>query len=342
MPKEKIIATIGDPAGCGPYITLKAIESLENFGAQFFVVGDKEILNRFDVYKKISKRITLIDLDTPGINKLKPGYVSKLSGRASINYLKKALEVMSEYGVKRLVTAPLSKEAVQLNLADFSGHSEYLADYFECKIEMMMAAKKIKTVLFTRHIPFKKVPDFINEKNLSSTFNLVLKSLQELFKIKRPKIAVASLNPHAGINTFFGSEEKTIHKVVRKFNGNFYGPYPPDSLFTQDSIKQYDCIIALYHDQGMIPFKLLSMKTGVNLTIGLPIIRTSPAHGVALDIVRQNKKPFSSSMVEAIKLALRLSIPLPEYPWVNSGAGRRPTGAYFEREDHGHIRGASV
>jgi 4-hydroxythreonine-4-phosphate dehydrogenase len=215
---------------------------------------------------------------------------------------------MSEYGIKRLVTAPVSKEAVQLNLTDFSGHSEYLADYFKCKIEMMMVSKKIKTVLFTRHVPFKKVPGFINEKAFSGTFNLVLKSLQEVFKIKRPKIAVASLNPHAGINTFFGSEEKTIHKVVRRFSGNFYGPYPPDSLFTRDSIKQYDCIIALYHDQGMIPFKLLSMKDGVNLTVGLPVIRTSPAHGVAYDVMRKNKKPFSSSMVEAIKLALRLAI----------------------------------
>ncbi|MCK9615485.1 MAG: 4-hydroxythreonine-4-phosphate dehydrogenase PdxA, partial [Candidatus Omnitrophica bacterium] len=299
---------MGDPAGCGPYITLKAIEDLGNCAAQFLVVGDKKILSRFDIYKKINKRITLIDLNTPGINKLKTGHISKLSGCASIKYLKKALEIMGEYGINRLVTAPLSKEAVKLNLSDFSGHSEYLANYFKCKIEMMMVSAKLKTVLFTRHVPFKKVPVFINKSNLNNTFSLVLKSLKGIFKIKRPKIAVASLNPHAGVNTFLGSEEKIIHKVIHNFGENFYGPYPADSLFTEDAIKQYDCIIALYHDQGMIPFKLLSMKTGVNFTIGLPVIRTSPAHGVAFEVMRRNKKPFASSMVEAIKLALRLKI----------------------------------
>lgn len=307
MPKGKIIVTTGDPAGCGPFITLKAIEELGNCGAEFYVIGDKKILRRFDIYKKINKQITLIDLNTPGIDKVKTGYVSKLSGRAAINYLNEALEIMNESGIKRLATAPLSKEAVQLNLTSFSGHSEYLADYFKCRIEMMMVSAKLKTVLFTRHIPFKKVPVFININNLTNTFRLVSKSLKSTFKIKQPRIAVASLNPHAGVNTFLGKEEKIIQKVIRNFSG-FFGPYPSDSLFTESAIKQYDCIIALYHDQGMIPFKLLSMKTGVNLTLGLPIIRTSPAHGVALDIMRQNKQPFSSSMVEAIKLALRLSI----------------------------------
>lgn len=308
MPQKSIVVTIGDPAGCGPYITLKAIENLSNCQAQFYVVGDRKILSRFDIYRKISKRITLIDLNTPGIDKLKNGYVSKLSGRASISYLNCALEIMSECGIKQLVTAPLSKEAVQLNLASFSGHSEYLADYFKCRIEMMMVSAKLKTVLFTRHIPFKNVPAFININNLSNNFRLVLKSLKSTFKIKQPRIAVTSLNPHAGVNTFLGKEEKIIKKAIRNFSGNFYGPYPSDSLFVKSVIKQYDCIIALYHDQGMIPFKLLSMTTGVNLTIGLPIIRTSPAHGVALNVIRSNKKPFASSMVEAIKLALKLSI----------------------------------
>jgi len=341
MLNKKVVITTGDPAGCGPYITLKAIEDLGNCGAQFYVIGDRKILSRFDIYKKISKRITLIDLNTPGIEKLKTGYVSKLSGRASISYLDSALKIMREYGIKRLVTAPLSKEAVQLSLASFSGHSEYFAGYFNCRIEMMMVSSKLKTVLFTRHILFKKVPVFITKNNLNNTFNLILKSLRSIFKIKHPRIAVASLNPHAGVNTFLGKEEKVIDKVIHNFSSNFYGPYPSDSIFTESAIKQYDCIIALYHDQGMIPFKLLSMKTGVNLTVGLPIIRTSPAHGVALDIMRSNKKPFASSMVEAIKLALKLSIPLSEFPWVNSGAGRRPTGA-LKKDGHGHARGVPV
>lgn len=308
MPQEKIIVTIGDPAGCGPYITLKAIEKLGNCKAQFYVVGDRKILSRFDIYKKINKRIILIDLATHGIDKLKPGYVSKLSGMASISYLDSALKIMRGCGIRRLVTAPLSKEAVQLNLPDFSGHSEYLAGYFKCKMEMMMVSPELKTVLFTRHIPFRDVPAFITKNNLTNTFELVLKSLKNIFKIKNPKIAVASLNPHAGKDTFLGKEEKIIYKVIRGAGSNFYGPHPADSLFTESALKKYDCIIALYHDQGMIPFKLLAMKTGVNLTVGLPVIRTSPAHGVALDVMRSNKEPFASSMIEAIKLALKLSI----------------------------------
>ncbi|MDD4955878.1 MAG: 4-hydroxythreonine-4-phosphate dehydrogenase PdxA [Candidatus Omnitrophica bacterium] len=307
MPK-KIIVTTGDPAGCGPYITLKAIEELKGRDAQFFVIGDKQILSRFGFYKKSGKQVNLIALSTPGINKIKPGYVSKVSGLASISYIDCALKTMEERGIKRLVTAPLSKEAVQLNLPDFKGHSEYLADYFKCKIEMMMVSPKLKTVLFTRHIPFGKVPRYITESNLNRTFELVFESLKNIFKIKNPKIAVASLNPHAGRETFLGSEEKIICKAISGFAGNFYGPYPSDSLFTETAIKKHDCIIALYHDQGMIPFKLLSMKTGVNFTPGLPIIRTSPAHGIAADIMRAGGKPFVSTMVEAIKLALRLSI----------------------------------
>ncbi len=308
MPNKKVVITTGDPAGCGPYITLKAIDDLGNCGAEFYVVGDRKILSRFAIYKKIDKRINLIDLNTAGIDKLKAGYASKLSGCASVSYLDCALKIMSECGIKRLVTAPLSKEAVQLSLASFSGHSEYLAEYFKCRIEMMMVSNKLKTVLFTRHIPFKKIPVFITKTNLNNTFNLVLESLKGIFKIKQPRIAVASLNPHAGRDTFLDKEEKIIDKVIRNFSGNFYGPYPSDSLFVKSAIKQYDCIIALYHDQGMIPFKLLSMTTGVNLTVGLPIIRTSPAHGVALNVMRSNKKPFASSMGEAIKLAIKLSI----------------------------------
>lgn len=308
MPRAGIVITTGDPAGCGPYITLRAIENLKNRGAHFYVVGDKKILSRLGAYKKTNKHITIIDLGTPGIDRLRRGYASRLSGLAGINYLEKALQVMKERGIKRLVTAPLSKEAVQLNFAGFTGHSEYLAAHFNRRIEMMMVSPRLKTVLFTRHIPFKKVPVFINRTNLNNTFKLVLRSMRDIFNVGRPKIAVTSLNPHAGVNTFLGEEERIICAVIRSFRKNFYGPFPSDSLFTDSALKQYDCVIALYHDQGMIPFKALAMKNGVNLTLGLPIIRTSPAHGTAFDVLRKGKKPFSSSMEEAIKLALRLSI----------------------------------
>jgi 4-hydroxythreonine-4-phosphate dehydrogenase len=129
-----------------------------------------------------------------------------------------------------------------------------------------------------------------------------------MFKIKNPKIALVSFNPHAGINTFMNEEEKVISQAVRKFRNRIYGPFPADTIFIKENFRKYHCIITLYHDQGMIPFKLLSFKEGVNLTLGLPIVRTSPAHGVAYDVLKKGKKPFSSSMIEAVKLALSLNI----------------------------------
>jgi 4-hydroxythreonine-4-phosphate dehydrogenase len=126
-------------------------------------------------------------------------------------------------------------------------------------------------------------------------------------KIKKPKIVISSFNPHAGIDTFLGKEEKIIKSAMNKCEHKIYGPYPADTLFLKNKIKDYDCIICLYHDQAMIPFKLLSFKQGVNLTIGLPIIRTSPAHGVAFDLIRKAKRPLHHSMLEAIKLSAKLS-----------------------------------
>ena len=307
MPAKKVIITTGCPAGCGPFITLKAIEALKNKKIDFFVVGDKKILQEIPVYKKIKNRINLVDLNTPGIEKIKKGYSSKLAGSASLNYLKEGLEIAKEMRVKHFVTAPLSKEAVKLVFPQFCGHTEYLADYFKTKnFAMMMVSKKLKVVLFTRHIPLRKIPSFIRKKELTNNLFLVQSCLKEIFRIKHPKIAFASLNPHAGINTFLDKEDKIIYAAIKKFKEKIYGPFPSDTLFLGENLSKYDCLITTYHDQAMIPFKLLSFGDGVNLTLGLPIIRTSPAHGVAYDIIRQKKLPFSSSMEEAIKLALRL------------------------------------
>ena len=308
MKKENIVITIGDPAGCGPYIALDAIKKLGPKFADFIVVGDGKIIEKIPLYHNIKNRITLIDPKTKGIEKVKNGYASFLSGAASLIYLKIALDFMKENSIKRLVTAPLSKEAVKLNLPGFLGHTEYLASYFKRKIEMMMVSGKVKTVLFSRHIPLRDISSYIKKKNLVDTFSLVECELKKIFKIKSPKIAIASLNPHAGLNTFLDKEERVICAAIKEFGAKIIGPYPADTIFIGKNLKKYDCVICLYHDQAMTPFKLLSIKDGVNLTIGLPIIRTSPAHGVAYDIMREGKTPFSSSMIEAIKLAVRLNI----------------------------------
>jgi 4-hydroxythreonine-4-phosphate dehydrogenase len=305
----KLVISLGDPAGCGPLIALKAIETLKDKPIDFFVAGDKKILERIPLYSQIKNRIILYDVNTAGIEAVRSGYISKLSGIASLNYLNRALEILRREKIKRLVTAPLSKETAQLFLKNFSGHTEYLADYFGVKnVAMMMVSGKIKLILLTRHIPLRYVSKSIDKTSLFDTFSMARSSLRKMFRLKNPKIVVTSLNPHAGIDTFFDKEERLIYKTIKIFGKNFYGPYPSDTLFIKQNLKKYDCIICLYHDQGMIAFKLLSMKVGVNLTLGLPIIRTSPAHGVACDVMRAGRIPFHSSMVAAIKLAMSLHV----------------------------------
>ncbi len=308
MNKSNLVLTTGDPAGCGALITLEAIRAYRNKKVNFFVVGDQKIVQKIPAYSKIKNRINLINLNTLGIEKIKPGFPSALSGKVSLSYLKTALQFMKVNKIKGLVTAPLSKEAVQIKLPSFSGYTEYLADYFKVKNPvMMMVSQSLKTVLLTRHIALRDVSSSLNKKNMLSTLSLVHKALTRQFKIKKPKIVFSSLNPHAGINTFLGQEERKILEVIRKFKPIVFGPFAADSLFTKNNLKKYDCVICSYHDQAMIPFKLLAMVDGVNLTIGLPIIRTSPAHGVAYDLILKRKKPFSSSMLAAIELALKLS-----------------------------------
>lgn len=306
---KKIIITIGDPAGCGPYITLKSITALQKEKIEFFVVGDEVVLKTLPLYKNLTKRINLINANAIDIEKLKFGQASLLSGKAALNYLNIALAISTREKISRLVTAPLSKEAVAKIYPSFVGHTEYLAEYFKVKkFTMMMVSPKLKTVLFTRHIPLRNVSWAINRNAILSEFTLVYSALQKMFAIANPKIAVCAVNPHAGVDTFLDKEDKMISKAINIFSKKVYGPYPADTLFTESNLKQYDCIICAYHDQAMIPFKLLSFKQGVNLTLGLPIIRTSPAHGTAFDLIRDKKTPFYQSMLAAIKLALKLEL----------------------------------
>ena len=306
---KRVVITMGDPAGCGPAICLGAINELKKERIDLILVGDKKILKKHPLFGRLRRRISLVNVNTPGIENLKRGCASKLSGTASITYLNEALRIIDDVGIKRLVTAPISKEAVQSLIPQFSGHTEYLADYFKVKdFAMMMTSHKIKTVLFTRHVPLSKVSALMKEKDLSAVIRLVYDFLRKSFKIKSPKIAFASFNPHAGVDTFLWKEEKAIVSAIKKSGRKVFGPYPADTIFMENNLKKYDCIICPYHDQAMIPFKMLSFKEGVNLTLGLPVVRTSPAHGTAFDLVKSKKTPLSSSMIHALKLALRLSI----------------------------------
>ena len=309
MENKDIVISTGDPAGCGPFISLMAVEKYKANGCNFIVVGDTIVLERIPVFRRLKNKIRVVDVSTPGIDKLIYGKSSKLSGQASLNYLKKSLEILSNTNARRLVTAPLSKEAVKYVLPVFSGHTEYLAEYFNVNnVVMMMFSKELKVVLLTRHILLRNLISSLDKKNISDNIFLIYESLKKQFKIKQPKIIVASVNPHAGIDTFIDEEETILIAAINRFKKKIYGPYPADTIFIKENIKKYDCIICPYHDQAMIPFKLFSLKSGVNVTLGLPIIRTSPAHGVAYDVIKKGNNPFSSSMVEAIKLATYLTV----------------------------------
>ncbi|MCM8823252.1 MAG: 4-hydroxythreonine-4-phosphate dehydrogenase PdxA [Candidatus Omnitrophica bacterium] len=306
---RKIVITIGDPSGCGAFITVKAIEALRGKKTLFFIVGDKLILERIRGFKKLCGKIELIDLSTPQIDKIKPGFISYLNGQASLNYLNEALKIIEREKINALVTAPVSKEAIQLVEPSFQGHTEYLAKHFGVNnFAMMMVSPLLKVVLLTRHILLREVSNKLNYDDIKDNLELIYDFLQKKFKIKNPKVVFASFNPHAGIDTFLEREEKIIKQAIEGFGKPVYGPYPADTMFLRNKLKKFDCVIALYHDQAMIPFKLLSFDKGVNLTIGLPIIRTSPAHGVAFDLMRKKIAPSHLSMLEAIKLSSVLSL----------------------------------
>ena len=307
---KRIIITCGDPAGIGPEITISALSKLPILKkAEVTLIGDEAILRRVKGFDAIRRRITFIDIKTRNICGIKRGKISKTAGRAALSYLETALAIAKKEQINRIVTAPVSKEAIKLTYPEFSGHTEYLAGFYKRKnVVMLMYAQKIKVVLATRHINLSEVSKAITRRLIYNSLRLTYKELRRVFGINRPRIAVLSVNPHAGINTFLGAEEKKISRAAAKLNKDTVkGPYPADTIFTPKNLKKYDCFFCAYHDQGMIPFKLLAFDDGVNVTLGLPVIRTSPAHGVAFDLIRQNKQPSSSSMLAAIKLALKVS-----------------------------------
>lgn len=307
MKRPGVVVTSGDPCGCGPLITLAAVEKGGFSSGEITLIGSEAVFAKYPIYKAVKNKITLVDVMFDGIEKLSP-QPSSLGGKAALAYLECALAVMKRTGIARLVTAPVSKEAVKLTLPSFQGHTEYLAGRYGAKeVEMMMVSDQIKTVLFTRHIPFAAVSKAINKKDLRRTMAMVLATLKGSFRIKNPRIAVLSVNPHAGVDTFLGKEEKVIVEAIKPFKNNVFGPLASDTAFIPVNLKKYDCFICIYHDQGMVPFKLLAFKDGVNFTAGLPIVRTSPAHGTAFDLMRNHIMPDCTSMHAAIQLAFKLN-----------------------------------
>ena len=243
--------------------------------------------------------------------KIKIGTPTQDSARLSLLFLDKAIELLKHNDISALVTAPVCKEAINGLGVSFRGHTEYLAEAFHIKrYDMMFVTPKLKTIIVTRHIPIDQVSKALSIKKILDTIELTDQVLRKDFRIKSPRIGVCGLNPHAGEGGLMGKEEATkiipAIKKARQKGINVTGPLSGDTAFYARKAEGFDTIIAMYHDQGLIPVKTLAFNQAVNLTIGLPFIRTSPAHGTAFDIAGKNKAD-ASSMREAIQLASVLS-----------------------------------
>ena len=317
---KKILVTCGDPSGIGPDLCIKL--AYKNFNAQITVIGSSRVISeraqilkkKISFIKKNSKHtgsgvINIIDFDFPST--VKPGFPNKNNSKKQLEILDYAINLANQKKYNAIVTLPINKKILSTKKEKFIGHTEYIAKRCDVKNEvMMLATNKLRVALLTTHYSIKDIPSLITKSKLKKTIEVINNDLKSKFKIKYPRIIVTGLNPHAGENSEFGDEEKKIISPVinelKKKKIFVYGPVPADTAFVEKNIKEYDVFLAMYHDQGLAPFKALSFGKGVNITLGLPFVRTSVDHGTAYNIVG-TKKIDPSSFFEAIRMAIKLS-----------------------------------
>jgi len=230
-----------------------------------------------------------------------PGVLNEIGGRYAVKSLEDAVNALKQKWIDGLVTAPVHKKNIQSATFNYPGHTPYLKNIFGVNdVLMMLYAGNFRVGLVTEHIPLNEVAKFITRENLISKLQLLNQSLKKDFGIDKPRIAVLGLNPHAGDEGLIGNEEETIIKPAlkdaRQKDILAFGPYSADAFFARRQFTKFDAVLAMYHDQGLIPFKTLASGEGVNFTAGLPGVRTSPDHGVAFDIAGKNKADESSFM----------------------------------------------
>jgi 4-hydroxythreonine-4-phosphate dehydrogenase len=324
--KTLIAITMGDPAGIGAEVALKAVAKLlPKSNYQFVLVGDYRHwislaqklrirmpivwINDVELARSLPKGVGALDFG--GVKKINWGKTTSANGAAAVNYIAQAARIALAGDVNALVTAPINKESIHKAGCPFPGHTELLADLSGTRdFAMMMVGGPFKIVLQSIHLSLKDSITKIKPALVWEKLNLTHQTLQKWFGISQPRIAVAGVNPHAGENGAFGKEEIEILKpIVKRAQAKGWkvsGPHPPDTLFYWAGQGRYDAVLCMYHDQGLIPLKLAAFDSGVNLTLGLPFIRTSPDHGTAFDIAGKGiANP--SSMVSAIELAGFLS-----------------------------------
>ena len=316
--------TAGDPAGIGPEIILSALSTPYLYElCRPLVIGDMRVLS---AAKKCSgSAIKLNPVMNPSEGRFEAGFIDLVSlseldfnqkswgnptmqtGKAMVEYIKTATGMAINKEISGIVTCPINKKAMQMSGFDYNGHTELIAESTGTKdYVMMLAGDRLRVSLVTIHMPLSRVSGSITTENISKTIRITGEALIERFGIDSPEIAVAGLNPHAGESGIFGNEEENIIRPAIEKSAceglRVSGPYPPDTIFYHALKGSCDAVVCMYHDQGLIPFKMIHFTDGVNTTLGIPIIRTSVDHGTAYDIAGKGKAD-PGSLIAAIKMA---------------------------------------
>jgi len=325
VPHVNLVVSTGEPAGIGPEVSLTAALDFlrEQSNVGITLLGDENLLTlpkNIDPALAGRLQVESIKLETPVIS----GVLNPQNAQYVIALLDQAINGCQQGRFDAMVTAPLQKSIINDAGTFFTGHTEYLAQ--RCNISqvvMMLCAplptgflglkssRDLRVALLTTHLPLKDVPQALSYDLILETIQIVNRDLQNKFGIVNPVIRMAGLNPHAGESGYLGREEIEIIspaiEAAKKLGIDISGPYPGDTMFDPESVEAVDTFIAMYHDQGLAPFKFVTFGNGVNVTLGLPIIRTSVDHGTALDIAGKGIAD-SGSMLEAMRLAYQLAV----------------------------------
>lgn len=321
--KIRVGISIGDLNGIGPEIIIKALEDkrmLDFYTPVIFasiktmsffknhLQSDINFQGADHFNQIIDSRVNVLNVWKEQVQ-INFGEESKTIGEYALKSLKSAVAALKNDEIDVLVTAPINKHNIQSESFKFPGHTDYIAKELNGKSLMFMVTDNLKVGLLTDHVPVQKVSSAITTELIEEKINIIYESLIKDFKINRPKIAVLGINPHAGDSGVIGHEDDVVLKpVLHKFQEKgmlVYGPYAADSFFGSNNYKNFDAVVATYHDQGLIPFKTISFGEGVNYTAGLSKVRTSPDHGTAYEIAGKNTAD-ASSFKQAIFTALKI------------------------------------
>ena len=332
--------SLGDYNGIGPEVILKALQynRLQKICTPV-IYGSMRILNRYrnllnlkdwnlngaQTIGQISHKLTNVITCWPDQNQdIQPGQVTPEAGQAALACLQRAVDDLKDGKIDALVTAPINKYNIQSEEFKFPGHTEYLAQEFGVQDNLMfLVSQTLRVGVVTGHVPLGRVRQNVTRERILQKITLMTQSLKQDFGIERPKIAVLGLNPHAGEEGLLGNEEQDISKPLLEELRNkgqlVFGPYPADGFFGTRAYTKFDAVLAMYHDQGLIPFKAIAFEEGVNFTAGMPAVRTSPDHGTAYDIAGKDLAD-ETSMLQAIYTAIDVARSRRDYLELEAGA----------------------